>query len=321
MAVYTRISDTELDDVLADFGLRLCGKPKGVSDGIENTTYFFNAVSAQGVSGKYVLTILENIPQLQMHFSAGLCIHLANQDLPVPAPLLNACGDYSFTISGKCALIFPRAEGRHPERVTPGHCAIIGEFMGRAHKKAASFGQTLPNSRGLEWLTASKAALEPHMMTDQKSLLASQLENYQCLLTGDHPLPKGPIHGDLFTDNCLFKDTEITAVIDFYNACTDWLLLDVAIAVNDWCTESGTVILDPTCTAAFLNAYNSCRAFTDDERTHWQAMLCLAATRFWVSRMLGHIKEGEVKTKNPEEYRQRLLNHLREVPSLPLSLP
>jgi Ser/Thr protein kinase RdoA (MazF antagonist) len=48
-------------------------------------------------------------------------------------------------------------------------------------------------------------------------------------------LQHGSIHADLFKDNVLFKGDRLSGMLDFYAACQDCYLLDIAIALNDWC--------------------------------------------------------------------------------------
>ncbi|MFP5414758.1 MAG: phosphotransferase, partial [Gammaproteobacteria bacterium] len=122
--------------------------------------------------------------------------------------------------------------------------------------------------------------------------------------------PQGPIHADLFRDNALFDAGRLSAVIDFYSACQDWLLLDVAIALHDWAGRAGGG-LDAPRASALLAAYANRRTFTLSERRAWPDVLCLAAARFWASRALALLAPGDELTgrapKDPEEFRLRLL--------------
>src|SRR3546814_13714121 len=53
------------------------------------------------------------------------------------------------------------------------------------------------------------------------------------------------IHADLFRDNAMFEGTHLTGLIDFYNACSGPMLYDVAIALNDWCSDDNGVLDGP----------------------------------------------------------------------------
>jgi homoserine kinase type II len=103
------------------------------------------------------------------------------------------------------------------------------------------------------------------------------------------PLPRGPVHGDLFRDNAMFEDTpdgpRASGVLDFYFAGTDCLLFDVAVCLNDWCIDDATGALDPGRAHVLLEAYLAQRPCGPGERALLPAMLRAAALRFWLSRL------------------------------------
>jgi homoserine kinase type II len=87
----------------------------------------------------------------------------------------------------------------------------------------------------------------------------------------------------------MFDDTaggdRLCGFFDFYFAGSDMLLFDVAVCLNDWCTDLDTGLLDETRAAAFATAYHRERALTAGEVRALPALLRASALRFWISRL------------------------------------
>ena len=55
MAVYTKLSEENLKDILSNYNLGKLDSFKGIEEGIENTNYFLSVDKK-----KYILTVFEN---------------------------------------------------------------------------------------------------------------------------------------------------------------------------------------------------------------------------------------------------------------------
>ncbi|OUS09937.1 hypothetical protein A9Q89_12215 [Gammaproteobacteria bacterium 53_120_T64] len=331
MAVFTRVDPAELQSLLTALGLGRLLSTTEVADGVENSTYFIEVAADQpsigGTSSRFVLTLLEAGNRQQAEFSTALAQQLQRAGLPVPHLLSDASGRAIHRLSGKPALICQRIDGTHPQQVTEAHSRAIGEFLGAMHVAGENFPLSHNNLQGLPWASVTLDTLlrelpaKEQLSVGDQALLKEQIARYRKLCEQDAELPVGPIHADVFKDNTLFVDEELKAVIDFNSACTDYLLLDVAIAVNDWaCNKRGE--LDPVLVKALLDAYQQQRSLTQAERQNWQDMLCFAAALFWMSRLVTrHLEASDLtrrEDKDPNEYRQKVQHRLIGVVAIPV---
>lgn len=156
----------------------------------------------------------------------------------------------------------------------------------------------------------------PHLSSEDAALLEDEIQFQQQHRHDD--LPRGIIHADLFRDNTLFEHDRLSGIIDFYYACNDVMLYDVAITANDWCTDAEGV-LDMALLEPMLKAYHEHRPLVAAEQDAWPVMLRAAALRFWLSRLedLHFPREGEmIHTKDPDVFRRILLDRREKAQEL-----
>lgn len=288
MAVYTTLERPQIEAFIAPFGIGTLEDFEGVAGGIENTNYFIackpptHADSQQQAPHRFVLTIFEQVAMQDLTFYIELTTMLNSKGLPVPCPLRDATGNALHSLAGKPALLVPRVSGEHPVKPTPEQCRQLGATLARVHLACLDWPVHHTSIRSLAWLKATAAQLAPHLDPGERPLL-NELPRFEALATQHQDLPRAVIHGDLFRDNTLFDGDSLEGLIDFNSAGDGYLLLDLAIVVNDWCSQADGS-LDPERTRAILDAYHRIRPFTAGEHQMWNDFLRLAALRFWTSR-------------------------------------
>jgi homoserine kinase type II len=282
MAVFTEVSFGEAASLVSRLRIGELTTLTGITAGIENTNYF-----ADTTEGRYVLTVFERLSFEQLPFYLQLMKHLARKGIAVPDPQADDTGNILHTVQGKPAAVVNRLRGKHHMAPDVAHCASVGAMLARMHIAGQDFALHQPNLRGLPWWEETVPVVLPHLTGAQSELITAELAFQQHVAASAQyqSLPRGPIHADLFRDNVMFEDDELTGFFDFYFAGVDTLLFDIAVCLNDWCIDLESGRLEDARANAFVAAYDAVRPLGGAELRLLPAMLRAGALRFWISRL------------------------------------
>ena len=327
MSVYTHLSANDIRGLLSRYDIGDLDSFKGIKGGVENTNYFVTTCAGEQ-RWRYVLTLFEYLPAATLPFFIDFTDELSRGGLAVPAPVRDRQGQALHTLQNKSCLLTPCFPGKHPSLLTADHCQQVGQLLAQIHVIGQKSQLHQENQRGRTWLNRQVKRLEKLLPPDEARFMINQWREIVKGLGSFTDLPGGLIHGDLFHDNVLIDKGKITGVIDFYNACHDTLLYDLAVTVNDWCIQ-GDLELAPDRLQALITAYASARPFTEQEKQAWPLILRLASFRFWISRLITFVhpeqeadnahQQSLVRNfKDPAEFREILqLRTSNPLPPLP----
>ena len=311
MSVYTNIEQSELEVFLKNYSLGALISYQGINAGIENTNYFVTTEN-----GEFVLTIFEEIGFDLLPYYLNLMAHLSDHGMPTAHPIADLDNNYVRTLKDKPAAIVRRLEGKNQLQPNRIHCAAVGHALAQMHTVGQSFEGVLENPRGVAWAEKTAERIYSQLSSDDQMILEQEINFRKQVIPDD--LPKGVIHADLFRDNVMFMDHALTGIIDFYYACNDALLYDLAITVNDWCSNDNGE-LNMQCYQALVGAYQAERSLHPQEVEIWHYMLRAAALRFWLSRLQDKLfpKDGEIThIKDPDVFKNILLARISNSPDL-----
>ncbi|MES1927113.1 homoserine kinase [Salinisphaera sp. T31B1] len=313
MSVYTRVDEQDLAALLADYSIGELEGHRAIAAGITNTNYFVDTSS-----GRWVLTLFEQMDTGSLPFFMQLMDHLAGHGVPGAHPVARNDGGFLSRVRDRPAALVYRLAGASVIAPSPRQCASLGGVVAEMHRAVRSFDQRQANPRGLSWIADARSRLAERLDADTLALLDDEIA-YQTTQTRQvySVLPEAVVHADMFRDNVLFEDDRVSGIIDFYYACHDYLLFDLAVICNDWAFDDEG-IYRASHWRAFIDAYARRRALTFDEQAAWPAMLRAAALRFWVSRLVDYHfpMDGAVThVHDPTPFERLLRQHRRWPPN------
>ncbi len=308
MAVYTEVSDEELDAFICSYDIGALLSYKGIAEGVENSNYLIHTES-----GSYILTLYEKrVDSNDLPFFLGLKEHLAAKGLNCPVPIKNRQGKSLGHLAGRPAAVISFLEGMWVRRPNVSHCEQLGAALAKMHEAGQDFELSRPNALSVSGWRPLFAMCTDRADSVQKGLQA-EIEAELDFMEQNWPddLPKGIIHADLFPDNVFFLRSELSGLIDFYFACNDLLAYDIAICINAWCFEADDMF-NVTKIRALLKGYQSVRKLNKAELAALPLLSRGAALRFLLTRLYDwlNVPEGAlVMPKDPSEYIKKLRFH------------
>src|SRR3974390_2618911 len=146
MAVYTDVTDEELQHFLAGYDIGSLLSYKGIAEGVENSNFLLHTTD-----GFFILTLYEKrVAAGDLPFFLNLIEHLAARGLTCPQPVRSRGGKALGCVAGRPAAIFTFLDGMWIRRPNVAHCAAVGAALAQLHLAGADFGMTRGNALSLE---------------------------------------------------------------------------------------------------------------------------------------------------------------------------
>ena len=311
MAVYTKLNQNKIEEILSKYRLGKLDSFKGIEEGIENTNYFLSINK-----NKFILTIYEKrVKSEDLPFFSDLMTSLNKANFKCPAPILNNKNQTITDFNGKKLMIVSFLEGKAKQNLTPVNCKSIGFEIAKMHQLTKNLKLNRQNDLSVNsWRKLFDKVRDKctEIHKDLPKLIEENLNDVE--KNWPKNLPKGIIHADLFHDNIFFLQDKFSGVIDFYFSCEDFFAFEIAICFNALCFDGQKNNLSFNVTKAknFIDGYTSVRKLTDEELNNIKVLSQGAALRFLLTRVFDTLNKVEgaiVKIKDPMEYLKRLEFH------------
>ena len=311
MAIYTKISPKDIRDIEKKYNLGKINYFKGIKKGIENTNYLLKTKNK-----KFILTLFEKrVQKKDVPFFMNLMDKLSKYKINCPEPQRNKKGSFLIKIKNKTASIVSFVEGKDKLQLNLNNCYEIGKNIAKLHKASKKIKLYRKNSLSLkEW-----PKLLNRIGNKSKTIspsLDGLMKNSFLQIKNKWPknLPYGIIHADLFIDNIFFKKNKFHGYIDFYFACNDFLMYEIAICINALCFDkkNNKFIFNNKKSSNLIKGYSKIRRFSEKEKKSLNVLCRGAALRYLLTRTYDYLntpKSAIIKIKNPREYIQKLKIH------------
>jgi homoserine kinase type II len=306
LAVYTQVPTEALSAFLSRYDVGTLVSAKGIAEGVENSNYLIDTTG-----GRFILTLYEKrVEAGDLPFFLALLDHLADKGLPVPPAIKDREGIAIHVLEGRPACLIRFLQGVSLSHPTPAQAKAAGAAMGEMHLALADFAQNRPNSMGIDsWLPLFERCGNDLDRIDLGLCDTLQRGLDRVLPHWNEEGPRSVIHADLFPDNVLMLGDTVSGLIDFYFACTDLRLYDLAVMHTAWSFDARGEHYDAATGRALLQGYADSFGLSPEDRRELSVLAMGACIRFALSRAwdwLNTPADALVTRKDPLAYTRRM---------------
>lgn len=311
MAVYTHLGAEQLSELIAAYNVGELVSAKGIAEGVSNSNWLIETTGADGAGSRFILTMYERRIELSdLPFFLSLLDHLAGKGCPVPRTIHDRDDAAFRMINDKAVALIEYLPGVSVDHPTADQAHSVGRALGQMHLAVGDFPDTRYQSMGLAEWDATTTRCGADALASIDPALAEFAFNELGVLAGDWPggLPQGVVHCDLFPDNVLMLGNDVSGLIDFYFAATDFFAYDLAVTHAAWSFERGGHTYRPEIGKALLEGYRSVRELTEAEHAAMPTLVRGACMRFISSRAADWLDTPEdalVARKDPMDFVRR----------------
>lgn len=277
-----------VQEVLQAYGLVAMSFTK-LASGYANINY-----KVWTATGPVLLRLCRQQPEPLLQYEVLLMERLRQLCFPTAYPIARPDGAYVTRAGGENVMLYDFVQGQEP-KVNGVTAAAIGKAVGKL--STLQPGPELQKTNAVHISNCHQLISEFSQAKNQYPDIFSYFEKQTAYLEPllARPLPTGIIHGDVFPNNTLFVGDKLLAIIDFEEACTDHLLLDVGMSMNGFCFENNR--LDMGFAKRFLDAYTCHRPLQEEE---WA--LLPVYLQWGAHGMLSwHLRNNLLHQKNPQQ--------------------
>jgi homoserine kinase type II len=313
MAVYTQVPAEALAVFLERYDVGTLRAVKGIAEGVENSNYLVDTSGADGQGARFILTLYEKrVDAGDLPYFMALLDHLAGKGLPVPPAIKDREGREIQELQGRPACLIRFLSGVSLSHPTPVQARAAARQLARMHKAVADFPRERDNSMGFQtwkplWERCGRGldGIAPGFHDD----LGFAIGDLSSAWWYGGEFDRCAIHADLFPDNVLMTGDEVSGLIDFYFACSDVRIYDLAIMHAAWSFDVTGAHFDAAIGEALIAGYEAELPLSDAERQALYSFASGACLRFTLSRAwdwLNTPPDAMVTRKDPLAFWRRL---------------
>lgn len=298
MGAFTKPTIKDVNQILSQYALGPIKSFIPIGHGISNSNF-----KVELENKKVLLKISDDKGEKEILEEIELLAFLKSNNFPFSIyPLKQPNGDVIYHFKDKVGVIFNFIEGQIPV-LNEETCFKIGKALGTLHKiraenKLRSYELVGYGPRKILEYLNKKSCPNDFKLTFQE-IFPDNLEEFL-----NTPFKEGFIHGDLYYDNTLFKNGDLTVILDFEQAGIGPLILDLGISISGTCLTDGKI--SKKLIKSFVSGYETNRKLAKEEKNFLNVAILIGLFSISLWR-IKRFKEGTLDPSRENSYQELLL--------------